>query len=296
MSLFINYWANPERPTVFNLRVARILIGALGVWKTATYPFTAIATFPEFALTADSRFAGQNFFFAVCRPSAVGLRWEQAAAVAALALFAIGWRTGLTGALAALLLAHLTGLNFLLVNERTFLPIIYFLILYALFRHEAPRPHQPQIARCRLSCMAYFLLVLSLIYFFTGWAKVKGGGGTFAWASASNIKAILQHNAITHIHETPAAMTWLLNRHALCAAVGAGTLMLELGFVWAVLLRRAVTPFFLGLAGMHAGILLTMQVNYLSDFGAIYLLFIPWDELRDRWIRRSAPLQGGGAA
>jgi hypothetical protein len=40
-----------------------------------------------------------------------------------------------------------------------------------------------------------------------------------------------------------------------------------------------MTPCILGLAAMHLGIWATMDLNYFTDFGWMYLVFVPWDRL-----------------
>lgn len=285
MSLFINYVAHPERTSPFNLTMSRIIISIYGIWKVATYPFRGLSTYPAFAFTADA-FTTPVHFLASIKLSAGLIAAEQAAVCILLVMFGLGWRTGLSAFLAAILLSHIAGLNYLLVNEKTFLPIIYFLIFFALFRDEEKTPVRGEDAspgRYRMTSLALFLVVLSLIYFFTGWAKVKGGGLSLAWAEGANIKAILHHNSLYHIHTYPDVTSWLLSRSVWCSLLGISTLLLELGFVVAVLGRLPITPFVIGLAGMHAGIVLTMQVNYLSDMAALYLIFLPWDDWTSRW-------------
>jgi len=289
VSWFVNYLAHPVRSSPLNLIVARVIISLYALWKIGTYPFGGLADFPEFLFMADTH-AVQNQFFAFPQPPVEWVRWEQGIICLCLVLFGLGWRTGLTSVLAAFLLSHLSGLNYLIATEKTFLPIIYFLILYGLFRHELEgRPGVEAGARkYRMSCLTWFLVGLSLLYFFTGFAKFKGGGWSFDWAAGSNLRAILWHNAMYHIHETPPVMAWLLPHGLVCTIIGWSTMALELGFAVAVLMRRSITPFVLGLAGMHAGIVLTMQVNYLGDFGVLYLTLIPWDDVVARW-RRGTP-------
>lgn len=283
MTFFVNYMAFPCRRTTFNLTVARMLICAYGIWKVGSYPFGGLADYPMFVFTAEP-LAAQNFFFAMPVSWLSLVVWEQAAICACLFLLGIGWRIGLMSFLAAFLLSHLSGLNYLIVNEKTFLPIIYFLILYGLFRGEQQTnaSGMGDRAGCRLSCLRWFLLTLSLIYFFTGYAKLLGGGMSFDWASAANIRGIIQHNAIYHIHQLPRVADWVLSHDILCAMMGWSAMLLELGFVVAVLCRGSITPFILGLFAMHLGILLTMQLNYLTDMGILFLVFVPWDDIRTR--------------
>lgn len=308
MSLFINYWARPRRASPLNLMVARMLVGLYAAWKVGTYPFAELASFPPF-LFLENELARQNTFFAPSPEYLSLIPWEQALLVVCLLLVAAGWRLGLTAGLSAALLAHLSGLNYLIINEKTFLPIVYFLIFCGLYRHQdsgtwdrwrRSRGQAPESLKASLlqhnagpppaalyppSALRAFLLTFSLIYFFTGWAKWCGGGHGWAWAAAENVRLIVQKNALYHIHEMPPAASLVMPHDLAFAVMGNATLLLELGFVLAVLARLPITPFILGLAGMHAGILATMQLNYLTDMLPLYALFLPWDGLA----RRLAP-------
>jgi hypothetical protein len=277
LTLFVNYFARPERTFVFNLTMARIIICIYGMWKIATYPFSGMVGYPEFMFMSDLR-ATNNYFFNLPESWLWIIPWEQTAIVFLLALVCIGWRIGITAFLAALLLSHLSGLNYLLISDKTYLPIIYFLILFGIYRHE----NDGESRSFKLSPLKWFLLLHSLLYFFTGVAKIKGGGLDMEWAYAENIRRILQLNALSHISEMPAVAAWVIPSDSICLLLGIGTLFLELGFFVAVLARLNITPFILGLAAMHIGILLTMQVNYFTDMGVLFLLMVPWDEVRER--------------
>ncbi len=308
LKAFINYVATPARDTPLNLAVARELVSLYAAWKVGTYPFSSLATFPDF-LFADSRWAPQNAFFAGC---ADGLPWiplEQGLVVVCLLLVAIGWRLGVTSFLSALLLAHLSGLNYLISNEKTFLLTIYFLIGLGLYRHQDVLTldrwktgrtirggdlhaalHAPQPPACPMHALRFFLVVFGLIYFFTGWAKFLGGHGSLQWAAAENIRLVIHKNALYHIHQWPAAAAALLPHDLPFAVAGGLTLLLELGFILAILLRRPITPFVAGLFVMHSGILATMHLNYLTDMAVFYAVFLPWDTWSRR-LGRGGPLE-----
>lgn len=310
----LNYQRVRTRPGALNLAVARVLVCLYAAWKVATYPFPALAHFPPFLFLANP-LAPQNHAFAL--PPAL-LGWvpaEQTAIVICLLLVALGWQTGLAAALGALLLAHLSGLNYLLVNERTFLLTVYFLILYALWRHDDPFRLDALLAARRATPFAgspapspavagapprrehphhalrLFQVAFALIYFFTGIAKLRGGGFSLAWASADNLRLILQHNALYHLHELPRAAAWMLDQNLLLAAAAGTTLALELGFLPALLLRAPITPFVVGLAGMHLAILATMHLNYFTDMVVFFAVFLPWDH----WLGSALPRTASGA-
>ena len=294
MKGFINYVATPTRNTPLNLAVSRVLISLYAAWKVGTYPFAALRDYPPFLL-ADCRWAPQNTFFAW--PSAVvaWIPWEQGLTVLCLLLVAAGWRLGLTTFAAAFLLSHLAGLNFLISNEKTFLLTIYFLIGIGLYRqhdtltlvrrwsHDSVRATNKETP---MSALRFFQVVFGVIYFFTGWAKFIGGHYSLHWAAAENIRLVIHKNALYHIHQWPAAAAAILPHDLPFALAGGITLALELGFIVAILLRLPITPFILGLLGMHSGIFATMHLNYLADMAVFYAAFLPWDA----WLTK--PAQG----
>lgn len=302
MNAFINYFANDTRPSSLNLAVARVIVCFYAAWKVATYPFTGLADWPVFFFQND----------AIARFTLFGLNawWiatEQFLIVACLFLVAVGWRRVWAIAIGVCLLAHLSAINHAVINEKMFLPIIYFLIVYGLFRqadsftwdryresaHRGGTELQASLQNprgatgVRLAALKWFLLTLGLIYFFTGWCKLRILHiDRFAdWAAPENMRLMLEHNALYHIHHVPPLMEWLRTHEWLFLPMGVGTLALELGFLAAILARRRITFFVLGLAAMHLGILLTMDLNYLSDMAILYLAFVPWDSLSARLSR-----------
>ena len=291
---FINYVATPTRNTPINLAVSRVLISLYAAWKVGTYPFTGISTYPPFLL-ADCRWAPQNEFLAWPSAMMSWIPWEQGLIVICLLLVAAGWRLGLTTFAAAFLLSHLAGLNFLISNEKTFLLTIYFLIGIGLYRQHdtltlVRRWSQGSVRspneKIPMNALRFFQVVFGLIYFFTGWAKFIGGHYSLHWAAAENIRLVIHKNALYHIHQWPAVAAAMLPHDLPFALAGGIALALELGFIVAILLRLPVTPFILGLLGMHSGIFATMHLNYLSDMAVFYAAFLPWDE----WLNK--PDQG----
>jgi hypothetical protein len=299
--LFVNYVADARRATPTNLAVARVLVGLYAAWKVASYPFTGLQAFPE-ALVFANPLAPQNTFFAGIDTARAWVPAAQVAIVACLVLTAIGRATRLAGAVAALLLAAHSGLNYLIVNERTYLLTIYFLIFHGLYagedtrRGDARKPGAPPAAPSRLMPLRLLQIVVAAVYFFAGVAKLVGGGLDLDWARADNVRLILQHNATSHLHEMPAAAAAILPHDALLAAIGLATLALELAFLPALLLRAPIGAFAVGLLGMHAGIVATMHLNYLTDMTVFFATFVAWDDVAARLRARRGEASAPAAA
>ena len=296
--MFINYFRSARRSTCLNLAIARIIICFYCIWKVSTFPFGELAAFPEAFFEGNShailgmwRFTHPWILIA-----------EQVVAVVCLIFVMVGFRTGFFSFVAALLITHLAGLSFAVTAYKTFLLPAYFLIFYGIYRTQdlltvdhfcsmgsVPQGHLNQRLQsaesapaATLSALKWLLLCMAAIYFFTGFGKFKVAGWDFDWAAAENIRLSLLHNAINRGISLPPLGGLLLEHPWILGLMGAGTLLLELGFVVVVLCGGPITPFILGLAGMHFGILLTMHVNYLTDMMFIYAAFLAWDSLAGR--------------
>lgn len=305
MNLFVNYFRSPSRSTCLNLTVARIVLCLYLVWKVSTFPFGQMAGFPPAFLASNS-----HAFLAALRfghPAA--LVAEQSLAVMCLILCAIGLWTGLASFAAGLLITHLAGLSFAFNADKTFLLPAYFLIFYGIYRDQdlltldrfRSLRHTSQDERNKLlqvaatpapvalSALKWLLLSVAAIYFFTGYGKIKISGWDFDWGAADNIRLSLLHNPIARGIGMPPFGAFLMDHHWALALIGGGTLLLELGFLVVVLCRLPITLFILALAGMHLGILLSMDVNYLTDMVLVFTAFVAWDSLAVR-LQRSRRL------
>ncbi len=298
MSMFINYFRSARRSTCLNLAVARIIICLYCIWKVSTFPFGELAGFPEAFFEGNSHAILGMWRFA--HPSI--LIAEQIVAAVCLIFVMVGFRTGFSSFVAALLITHLAGLSFAVTADKTFLLPAYFLIFYGIYRAQdlltvdhfrsmgsAPQWQLNQVLQsaqpapaATLSTLKWLLLCMAAIYFFTGFGKFKIAGWDFDWAAAENIRLSLLHNAINRGISLPPLGGLLLEHPWILPVMGAGTLLLELGFLVVVLCGGPITPFILGLAGMHFGILLTMHVNYLTDMMFVYAAFLAWDSLAAR--------------
>lgn len=136
------------------------------------------------------------------------------------------------------------------------------------------KPHQiirPAIAYART--LQLFVALMALIYFFAGWWKIIGGGMAWVWGEGAWLH--LEAQAFRLGVEAP---TWLADSAFLKPFLGLATLVLELGWGYAVLSRR-FRPWVLGAAlFFHGSIYWLMQINFWQ-LPIFYLVFLPWGEL-----------------
>ena len=298
MNLFVNYFKSDERPSCLNLAAARFILCLYGAWKVATYPYVAAVSFPEEFLHGSSA----ALLGALRWPSPGWMLAEQSLAVGMLLLCAVGLFRAVSSFGAAFLITHMAGLAFAVENEKTAVNVAFFLIFYGIFRHAdsiglddfLQSRHSPlavlnktlrQTAASRpvaLEALKWFLVALACIYFFTGFSKWQAGGWSLAWGSWENIRLAILNNAVVRTLPISPLGEFLVGEPLLLGIAGYGTLLLELGFLFAVLAGLPITPFLLGLAGMHAVILLAMRVNYFTDMVFLYTAFFAWDALAGR--------------
>ena len=306
MDGFVNYWHRPYRATSLNLAVARVFVCLLAAWKVFAYPFAGIAAYPT-----DLVKEGAPALWALWPGYGQWIAREQCLAVICLIACAFGIAPGFAAVTAAAIIAHLTAVVWPVCCEKTWLPTVYFLLLYGVFRHEdrlvlwpaqrsgsEANPRGAGSAPCTqgfaLHSLRWFLVTIALIYFCTGLHKLEGGGWFIEWGSPVNMSRMLEKRAFIRGDPLPPLAAWLQQSPALLGAIGAATIVLELGLLIAVLANRLLTPCFLGLAAMHLGFWATMRLNYFTDFGAMYLVFLPWDTIYEAIARSWTALLARG--
>lgn len=268
-----------------------MLLGLYGIWKLASYDFPQLAHWPAFLF---EQHAHRQFLLHPGLRDWLGL--ESAAAGIALACFALGLRIGLSAFVAAAAIVHLGALHGVVTNSgTTLLPIVYALVLWGLYRHtdelsldrwlRQPLPLRDWLARAaaggraggyRQPILAWLLLLLATVYFFTGYAKLATSG--WAWADAGNLLRTLRWEQLMHLGREPWAAALVIEHPGLAGLSGWTTILLEIGFLPWVLLRLPIAPPALGLLGMHSAIALTMGIFFFDQY-LLFALFLPWDRL-----------------
>lgn len=303
MNLFINYFRCATRPTCLNLAMARLILCVYGIWKTLSYPYASTAYFPN-EMFGGELYASLSY---LRPPPAHWIVLEQALAAGSLLLCAAGFKRGTSAMCAAMMLTHMEGFAHAVENEKTATNLAFFLIFYGMFRDSdtlswdgwlaARKRSRPELSGelrtaltpVTLDALKWFLVTLAGIYFFAGFGKWRESGWGFSWASGENIRLSLLTCA-TQLTLPVAPIGEFLCRHPTALSLaGYGTMLLELGFLLAVLAGLPITPFIAGLAGMHWVILQAMNINYFADMGFLYLAFVAWDDLAAR-LQRSRRL------
>jgi hypothetical protein len=273
----INYFAKCTRPSPLNFIVVRLLAGVYSIWKLLSYDFYRLELWPDYFFESHSH---NVFLFA---PN--NLAWieiEVGIMIILMALFMLGYRLGLVCFFAALILTHLTALHYVVTNSAsTFLPTIYLLMLWGLFRHEDPyqfgqlKPDLKSSKEYDFSALKWLILIVGATYFFTGYVKFTNA--FWAWMGWQNLALLIHREAPMHLETLPPLGQWLLHCPAILRLASVGTLILEVGFLVAILVKRVpLWPFVISIFVFHTVIALSMNIFFFDQY-IILALFFPWD-------------------
>jgi hypothetical protein len=123
------------------------------------------------------------------------------------------------------------------------------------------------------------MVAVALAYFFIGLNKVVYSGPV--WVTGDNLRFVLY--AASDAHNAPDAAALFVADHPLVAHVVAATaLLIELTFplvLFRPVLRWLYVP---GAVALHAGILLTLHLDYWPWAATVVVLFVDWPALLDR--------------
>jgi predicted DCC family thiol-disulfide oxidoreductase YuxK len=130
--------------------------------------------------------------------------------------------------------------------------------------------------------LLYGQLMLAIIYFGAGFAKLVKGGP--AWFEPDNLtRTILVRN---ELFAMPVDLgLWVVQYPALVSLLAVVTVGLEVGLLVALLARKPLWPVMLGILGMHLAILPTMGMFFFDPL-PLFALFVAWDRVLGVLARR----------
>jgi len=124
------------------------------------------------------------------------------------------------------------------------------------------------------------MIVVAGGYFFSGFHKLATSGPE--WFLSTNLRWILY--GISDQNPRPITPAILLASHPLLAhTVAALALLTEISFPLILWKPRAAWCFIPAVVLLHAGIGLTMHLDYSAWAVTAIVLFVPWDVVATRW-------------
>jgi hypothetical protein len=133
------------------------------------------------------------------------------------------------------------------------------------------------------------MVVVAGAYFFSGLAKLLHAGP--AWVASGNLRWVLYAASDAQPEPNPFAL-FVADRPLLAQLVAAATLAVELGFplvLWRPRLAWVLIP---AVVAMHAGIGLTMHLDYSAMAATVLVVLVDWPALADR-VRGPGPEPAG---
>ncbi len=129
------------------------------------------------------------------------------------------------------------------------------------------------------------MIVVASGYFFSGLYKLIFSG--IAWVTSDNIRWIMYRISDENPHPIGPAL-FLASHPLLAHLAAAGTLLTELGFPICLWKSKAAWLFVPAVVLMHAGIGLTMHLDYSAWALTVVILFVPWEALAKEPAQRTA--------
>lgn len=290
-SVYVNYVASPVRDSPVNLAMARVVVAFYVIWKTIWIDWGVYLQVPFVAL--------EEYEFLVPYAFPQLLVVEKYLLVVSVCLFAVGYRIRATAALSALLLGHLGLLRFAMNGfgggSAVFIPV-YFLVFFALFAPQdelsvdgvrrtgrqsvesvVSRLKESRPRRFRADPLKYSLLVLGVIYFGSAFDKLFPNLQKFQpeWLMPYNLSRIVTIFHTTRDQLFPFTHE-VVNYPLLIFFFAVSTLVLEGGLLVAILSKRSVTPFFVGLTGFKLSSIVLLGI-FFGDAVVFFMLFLAWD-------------------
>lgn len=113
-------------------------------------------------------------------------------------------------------------------------------------------------------------LLLGLIYLGAAISKLRSQG--FGWFDGSSFSAVMYQRYL--LTENPISL-WIGSHVLVCVILGALAVVCEFTFWTSVFLPRYEAIFALMGLSMHVVVLITMDINFLTLFAPIYLIYLP---------------------
>lgn len=128
------------------------------------------------------------------------------------------------------------------------------------------------------------MAIIALFYFVVGVQKMRYSG--LDWVTSDNLKWVLL--AASDNRDTPNQLgLFIAERPLLVFLMAAGTIVVEIGFPACLIWKRLQWFFVPAIVGLHAGIYLTMDLNYSAQVLTVIIVFVNWAWIADGGLRQA---------
>lgn len=288
----INYFAQDERPTPINSAAARILLSLFTLWTLVMYEWAVFPLWPS----------PIGDMLSVFRHPAIFVHVEWIAAVCGLLVLSVlvGYRVRLTAWGAAVLLTYLGSVRHVYQpshTSRILTTAALLFILIAVFAQE-DKITVDQIRRTREwelnsltshletatgqyrhRALKWGLVVIGFFYFQAGFTKLVFGK-PIEWVQPASLGRYILFRL--NGDGTRFLGEFMLEYPLLLTTGAVMTILIEVGFLLAVVLKRRVWPFFLGVVGMHISIMFSVGPIFVDQL-ILLGVFAPWDSILEKF-------------
>lgn len=287
--MFRNYLRDPIANTPINLALTRIALSGYLIWVIGSTDWASFNHYP-LTITRSNPLALQFLFPELVRSNLALVGWL---AIVLLLLFAAGISVKYVAFGASIVVCYL-GITRYYVNAswstQMYFAASILLMFWALYHEQDLLTFDGVKKRAstttgnlqkeatslspvhRTDPLRYYLVVLGLLYFGSGLAKLLVGGP--AWISAIN----MGRHAFRPLSPgySPYLRDLMLQFDTLLLLLAVGTIVLELGFLLAILTDKFLAWVIVMLLGMHIGIALVMGPIFLYTM-VFLMLFFDWE-------------------
>ena len=120
------------------------------------------------------------------------------------------------------------------------------------------------------------MTVIALAYLFVGVQKLRYSG--LDWVTTDNLRYVLYASSDSQAEPNQLSLL-IADADWLAHAFAAATLAVEIGFIFCLPYERLRWLFVPGVVGLHAGIGLTMHLDYSAQALAVIIVFVNWPVL-----------------
>jgi hypothetical protein len=141
------------------------------------------------------------------------------------------------------------------------------------------RDRETSAAQPRLTGTAYgwpirtAMIVVALAYLLVGFQKLRYSG--LDWITTDNLRWVLYASSDVQSEPNQLALS-VADRAWLAHLLAAGTIAIEIGFVFCLPFARLRWLFVPGVLGLHLGIGLTMGLDYSAQALTVVMVFVNW--------------------
>lgn len=282
----INYFKNDRRTTPINVAIARATVSLFVIWKMFNYNWRVYPLWPS---PLDN-------ILPVFRREIIFMHIELLALLCGIMAFCvlIGYRLEFSVWVTAVLLTYLGSVRKTLQishGSEILFTAALILVIFAIFGNE-DKITVDQLRRTRRwelgsltthletstesfrhRGLKWSLVVIGFFYFQTGFSKLVFGD-PIAWIHSSSLGRYLLYR----MGDGPSRFfsEFMLQYPSLLTLTAVVTLVLEVGFLLAIVFKKPVWPFFIGVIGMHIAIKFSLGPDF-TDQVFLLAIFFPWD-------------------